>query len=72
MCSCQWGRELLLDCIGLVVCTRLSGRVRVETTENHVIPTCVLRGISKVRKVSQRTHLFGLGFQLCEFFAQLI
>src|SRR5437588_9816654 len=39
---------------------------------NYLIPTCVLRGISKVRKVSHGTHLFWLGFQLGEFFAQLV
>src|SRR6266568_2200876 len=37
-----------------------------------LIPTCVLRGISKVRKVGHRTQLFGLGFQLGEFFAQFV
>jgi hypothetical protein len=37
-----------------------------------IIPTCVLRGISKVRKVGHRTQPFGLRFQLCEPFAHLV
>src|SRR5439155_4612207 len=36
------------------------------------IPTCVLRGISEVREVGHRTQLFGLRFQLCECFTQLV
>ena len=44
----------------------------VVIREWRMIPTCVLRGISKVREVGHRPQLFGLGFQLCEPVAHLV
>ncbi len=41
-------------------------------TYSRLIPTCVLRDISKVRKIGHRTQLFGFRFQVCKLFAQLV
>jgi hypothetical protein len=40
--------------------------------QTTVIPTGVLRGISKVREVGHRTQPFRIGFQLGEPFTDLV
>ncbi len=52
--------------------TRYKLAQKYITAAKQIIPTCVLRGISKVREVGQRTQPFGLRFQLCEPFAHLV
>src|SRR5574342_849402 len=50
----------------------MAGVASPSTSLCILIPTCVLRGISKMRKVGHRTEPFGLRFQLCEPFAHLV
>ncbi len=63
------GRRLVLSVEGM---TLLQPEVHRQQTRDHLIPTGVLRGISKVREVGHRTQPFGLRFQLCEPFAHLV